>query len=156
MRDNGRRHRLSKLNRRAESVLVVVYTRAGDVLLMNRQDVPGFWQSITGALKQGESALSAACRELREETGIVAEPVDHKKTHVFEIAGAWRARYHPSDTHNTEHVFSLQLEEAIPVTLNKREHSDSVWLPFNQALEKVSSPTNEQAINDIVSGVSGA
>jgi dATP pyrophosphohydrolase len=31
------------------STLVVVYTRDLDVLLMERADAPGYWQSVTGS-----------------------------------------------------------------------------------------------------------
>jgi dATP pyrophosphohydrolase len=43
-------------------------------LLLKRSDIdkiyPGIWQWITGSLKEGESALKAAVRELAEETGM--------------------------------------------------------------------------------------
>ena len=56
-----------------ESVLVVIHTPGLDVLLINRTDAPGFWQSVTGAKDhEGEGFAQAAVREVREETGIDA------------------------------------------------------------------------------------
>lgn len=142
--------------RRPESVLVLVFTSAADVLLIQRVDDPTFWQSVTGALEADETAFQAAKRELMEETGICidtvvgAELVDHQCSTLFEISGVWRKRYSAKHTHNREHVFSLKLPQTIALQLDPDEHSDFVWLKANQALERATSPTNKQAIRDIV------
>lgn len=137
--------------RRPESVLVLVYTVQLDVLLLRRVDNPDFWQSITGALEFDESAAMAAQRELLEETGIQATPVDQQTSNRFEIFGVWRARYHPDHTHNVEHIFSVQVDADQAVQLNPQEHSEYLWLPMHDALDKATSPTNQQAIIDVLS-----
>jgi len=134
---------------------VLVYTRSGDVLLMQRTDAPAFWQSVTGGLEIDELAETAAQRELAEETGLVVQHLNtaitnHQCSTLFEISGVWRKRYHPKHTHNREHLFSIQLESQPGITLNDHEHSAFVWLPADQALARATSPTNKQAINDIV------
>lgn len=140
--------------RRPESVLVLVYTRQGEVLLLQRADDPTFWQSVTGGLEENELAANTASRELLEETGLCAKVgdtlIDHQRSSVFEISGVWRKRYHPDQTHNREHLFSLQLDSALNIELNACEHLDSVWLSKDQAIERASSATNKQAIQDIV------
>ena len=50
------------------SVLVVIYTAKLDVLLLERADHPGYWQSVTGSQEPGETLLETANRELVEET----------------------------------------------------------------------------------------
>jgi len=140
--------------RRPESVLVLIYNRAGEVLLIQRVDDPDFWQSVTGALEFDELPIDAAARELFEETGIrVSEMalsiVDHQRHTSFEISGVWRKRYRPEHTHNKEHVFSLQLPERIEPVLDALEHSAFVWLPAEQALKRATSPTNRQAIEEV-------
>ena len=54
------------------SVLVVIHTRALEVLLIERADRPGSWQSVTGSLDEGETCRQTALREVAEETGIDA------------------------------------------------------------------------------------
>ena len=59
-----------------ESVLVVIHTPQLDVLLLERADHPGFWQSVTGSKDTVEEPLlQTALREVMEETGIAIEPV---------------------------------------------------------------------------------
>ena len=52
------------------SVLVVIYTPDLQVLLLERADHPGYWQSVTGSQLQGETLLQTAARETAEETGL--------------------------------------------------------------------------------------
>src|SRR5262245_59885443 len=119
------------------SVLVVVHTAGGDVLLLERAARPGYWQSVTGSLdRPDEPHDAAALRELREETGIVAETRALRSwnlAYTFEIYAQWRHRFAPGTTHNTEHVFSLELPERRPVTLAPDEHVASQWLPSRAA-----------------------
>jgi len=135
---------------------VVVFTRAGEVLLLKRCDHPDFWQSVTGSLRWGETPPEAARRELAEETGLECglecgeAIVDRDRTFTFEILGMWRHRFAPGVTRNREHVFSLELEARPPVILEPREHSAYAWLPRSGAADKVWSWTNRRAILDIV------
>ena len=52
-------------------MLVVIHTPALEVLLIERADAPGFWQSVTGSKDTRRRALVETCvREVGEETGI--------------------------------------------------------------------------------------
>jgi dATP pyrophosphohydrolase len=131
------------------STLVVVHTPALEVLLIERADRPGFWQSVTGSQDPGETLRQTAAREVGEETGIVAAPddlVDWQVTNVYEIFAVWRHRYAPGVTHNTEHVFSLCVPAGTPVRLAPEEHLSHRWLPPAQAAAEVFSWSNRQAI----------
>ena len=133
-----------------ESVLVIIYTSRLDVLLIERADHPGFWQSVTGSKDTpDESLLDAALREVEEETGIVAGPAqmqDWCLSNVYDIYPAWRHRYAPGVTRNTEHVFGLCLLESCAVKLSPREHTASQWMGHQEAAEKCFSPSNAEAI----------
>ena len=132
------------------SVLVVVHTADLQVLLLERADFPDHWQSVTGSRDQDEDLSATARRELLEETGIVADdyggPIDWDLTQRYEIYPQWRYRYPPGTTHNTEHVFSLDVRETVPVRLAPREHLRHVWLPWRAAAERCFSWSNRDAI----------
>jgi dATP pyrophosphohydrolase len=136
--------------KRPESVLVVIYSKDGLVLMLERAEPRGFWQSVTGSLHEEESALAGARREIEEETGLKVEPVETGMSNSFPIAPAWRARYAPEVTHNHETVFALQLDSACEVHLNPAEHVAQVWLPREKAAEQASSWTNRDAILALV------
>ena len=132
------------------SVLVLVYTPDLTVLLIERADFPDHWQSVTGSQEPGEALPATAARELLEETGIDAQAcgalTDWNMSNVYEIFPKWRHRYPPGTTHNTEHVFALEVPAPMPVTLNPREHLRAVWLPWREAAARCFSWTNRAAI----------
>jgi dATP pyrophosphohydrolase len=135
------------------SVLVVIHTADGRVLLMERADKSGYWQSVTGSREGDEALRDTVKREVMEETGLdvdAYELTDWQESHVYEIYPHWRHRYAPGTTHNTEHVFSLKLPDALPVRLAEREHLQYCWLPAREAAEKAFSPTNSAAILKVV------
>jgi len=131
------------------STLVVIYTPELDVLLLERADHPGFWQSVTGSQDAGETLAQTAAREVAEETGLDAgryELSDWNLQNVFEIYPVWRGRYAPGVTHNTEHVFGLRVPTRVPVRVESREHLAAQWLPWREAAERVFSWSNRKAI----------
>jgi dATP pyrophosphohydrolase len=138
-----------------ESVLVVIHTSDMEVLLLERADRPGFWQSVTGSLDAlDEPLLQTAARELFEETGIRADGetirlVDWKLSNVYEIYPVWRHRYAPGVTHNTEHVFSVCVPRDVAITLSPREHLRHAWLPYLQAADRCFSSSNAEAILEL-------
>jgi dATP pyrophosphohydrolase len=135
------------------STLVIVHTPDLRVLLLERADYPQQWQSVTGSQEPGESLRETAERELREETGLDAAAfggvVDWDSQSVYEIFPRWRHRYAPGTTHNTEHVFGLEVPSALPVRLNPREHLRYTWLPWQEAAPKCFSWSNRAAIEEL-------
>jgi dATP pyrophosphohydrolase len=128
-----------------ESVLVVIYSSEMEVLLIERADKQGFWQSVTGSKDAiDEPLIETAIREVQEETGlqIGSERVPLENLHnwqlsnVYEIYPVWRHRYAPGITHNTEHVFGLLIPRDHPITLAAREHVQYQWLPWQAAAEQ--------------------
>jgi dihydroneopterin triphosphate diphosphatase len=131
------------------SALVVIYTADLDVLLLERADHPGYWQSVTGSQDEGETLIETAVREALEETGLDARRYrldDWREQNVYQIYPVWQHRYPPGTTHNTEHVFGLELPGRLPIQLSPREHLSYMWLPWREAAEKVFSPSNRAAI----------
>lgn len=137
--------------KRPESVLVVVHTPALECLLLERAVPRGFWQSVTGSLRWGETAAECAAREVREETGL--EPAnlrDAQTQRSFPILPEWRARYAPDVTENVEHWWYLEVPRAQPVVLS--EHVAAEWLPVHAAIERASSWTNREALQCLKHG----
>lgn len=131
------------------SVLVVIHTPALEVLLIERAGHPGYWQSVTGSQEDGETLIDTACREVFEETGIVATPAelhDWQQSVRYEIFPEWRHRYEPGITTNTEHIFSLNIPAARTVCLAPGEHTGQCWLPWQEAAARVFSWSNRDAI----------
>lgn len=137
------------------SVLVVVHSAAGEVLLLERAARAGFWQSVTGSLdRPDETPAAAALRELGEETGICAAPQALRRwnlSYTFEIYPQWRHRFAPGTTHNTEHVFSLELPGRMSIVLAPDEHVASRWLPWREAALQCFSWSNRDAIRVVAS-----
>lgn len=135
-----------------QSVLVVIYTLALEVLLLERADAPGFWQSVTGAKDWLEEPwFTTATREVMEETGIDANASGHCLTdwaleNVYSIYPQWRHRYAPGVVQNTERVFGLCVPNGTSVTLSPREHTAYQWLPWQEAADRCFSASNAEAV----------
>jgi dihydroneopterin triphosphate diphosphatase len=135
--------------KRPESILAVVHTRAGNVLLLKRADLPEFWQSITGALRWDETdPRQTALREIEEETGICARPEALRDLGVircFPILPQFRGRYDPEVSHNIEHAFAFELPGEVDIRLST-EHTDYGWFPAEEAMNKAASWTDRESI----------
>lgn len=131
------------------SVLVLIHDPQADILLLERAAHPGYWQSVTGSLEDGETPLAAAVREVEEETGIVCEPacfIDWHLSNRFEIFAEWRARYAEGVSHNVEHVFSLCVPAGTSAITAPGEHRAWRWLPWREAASACFSWSNRDAI----------
>jgi len=138
------------------SVLVVIHTAKGEVLLLERADHPGFWQSVTGSIDFiGESLIEAAARELLEETGIDAKNFSENAlasmnhSIEYEIYPEWRHRYPVDTTKNTEHWFRMTLEDRVDIQLAPREHISFKWESVEHAASMCFSPSNQEAIRKL-------
>ena len=134
------------------SILVIIYTKDMEILLLHRKDKKNFWQSVTGSIEEGESPVNAAKRELLEETGIDHQEfllLDWKFSQQYEIFPHWRYRYEPNVTHNIEHVFSVELPEKIIVNLEPSEHIEYKWVHLHNAIKEVFSGTNADALKKL-------
>ena len=140
------------------STLVLVHTPDLRVLLLERADYPGYWQSVTGSQEPGETLAQTATRELAEETGIDAAlyggVVDWKLSNEYAIFPRWIHRYPAGTTHNTEHVFSLQVPEPVEIRLAPEEHLSHLWLPWAEAAPRCFSWSNRLAIEELPRRVS--
>lgn len=131
------------------SALVLIYTPDMQVLLLERADKAGFWQSVTGSLEQGETPRAAAIREVLEETGLDAthyDLQDWQASNVYEIYPHWRYRYAPGVTENREHLFGLCVPKGVAIKLAPDEHVRYEWVDWREAAKRVFSWTNVDAL----------
>ena len=144
--------------KRPVSVLVVIHTPDLQILLLERATHPGYWQSVTGSQEDDETLRDTARREVQEETGLTfpdAALRDWQQTNVYEIFPEWRHRYAPGVTHNTEHVFSLEIPAPCAIQLAPNEHSNYGWLPWQDAAPRCFSWSNRDAILALAQGRPG-
>ncbi|MGB2833866.1 MAG: dihydroneopterin triphosphate diphosphatase [Methylotenera sp.] len=131
------------------SALILIHTTDLQVLIMERADKMGFWQSVTGSLEDGETPRQAAIREVFEETGLDATQYDlqdWQASNLYEIYPHWRNRYAPGVIENTEHLFGLTLPSKLPIQLAPNEHVRYEWVDWREAAQRVFSWTNVDAL----------
>ncbi len=121
--------------------------------MLQRRDDPDFWQSVTGSLEEGETALQAAMREVKEEVviDVAAEQltlIDCQRTVDFEIFTHLRHRYAPGIKRNTESWFCLALPHERQIVFT--EHLTYRWLDAPTAAALTKSWSNRQAIEEFV------
>lgn len=134
------------------SALVLIHTKDLQVLIMERADKAGFWQSVTGSLEGDETPAQTAAREVLEETGLNASQYDlqdWQASNVYEIYPHWRHRYAPGTVENTEHLFGLELPQILPIRLAPREHIRYEWVDWREAAKRVFSWTNVDALKKL-------
>lgn len=132
---------------------MLVATRDGEVLLLERVRPAGFLQSVTGSLEWGEDAAAAARRELAEETGIEAQAgvlEDLQMGARFRILPEWREHFAPDVRENREHWFRLLLPGRVPIRLDPHEHRRYEWLDAREAAARVTSWSNRAAIERFI------
>ncbi|MGH8223031.1 MAG: dihydroneopterin triphosphate diphosphatase [Woeseiaceae bacterium] len=137
--------------RRPISVLIVVYTDAREILLLRRSRPFDFWQSVTGSLNEGETQAAAASRELAEETGLAheGELCYTGVSRPFVIDPRWRHKYAPGVVENVEFEWRYRLPSSLPIRLRGEEHSEYCWCPIDEAIDRVWSWTNREALRDL-------
>jgi len=108
----------------------------------------GFWQGITGGVREGEDITAAARRELPEETGFT--PLELQKidySYSFPVEDKWRHIYqYALDVREiVEYVFVAYVDVQEPI-IDHNEHDQWKWCSFNEALELLTWSENIEAL----------
>lgn len=129
---------------RGVAVVLLKNTPCGyKVLLLERATsvLRGIWCYIGGAIEEGEKVWEAALREIREETSI---------TNVTLFTSNKFDQFYSAEENYIyiAPVFVGYVDEDQNVILN-HEHSKYEWLSFNDAIERVRLPGNDEVLEFI-------
>jgi dATP pyrophosphohydrolase len=139
----------------AEVAVFVTRKDASEVLVVHRSpEQGGYWHVVAGGVERGESAPEAAARELREETGLVAEvtagvEVTEYAYSLTEEPADRRARYDPSVAHVEVTCFRVAAPDDWEPKLDW-EHDDHRWCDPSEAVELLRWPATAQALRQLV------
>jgi 8-oxo-dGTP pyrophosphatase MutT (NUDIX family) len=135
----------------AEVAVFVTRRSASEVLIVHRSPVQGgYWHVIAGGIEPGEDAATAAQRELREETGLIA-PVTHGPQVVeyvyalTEEPADRREQYDPSIAEVTVSCFRCDAFDDWNPTLDW-EHDTYRWCAPDEAAAALRWPGTAQAL----------
>jgi 8-oxo-dGTP pyrophosphatase MutT (NUDIX family) len=119
---------------------VVYRVSDGRPLFLLIRDSYGNWGFPKGHLEPGEETESAALREVREETGLVAlelrgalEPID------------WYFRFRGRLIHNVCHFFLMESASSETQPQRAEGITECTWVPFEEA-ESLISYANARAV----------
>src|SRR4051812_34931746 len=126
--------------RQERSAGVLVY-REPDTPLFLLLDYGRHWDYPKGHVEKGEDDLSAARRELEEETGIteieIEDDFQHEMTYFF--------RHKAKGLVRKTVVFFLGRTRSDKIKLSD-EHVAAEFLPYDEALERVTYPNAKAAL----------
>ena len=105
-----------------------------------RQIYEHLWQGVAGKIEPGETAVEAAVRELKEETGLTPTTM-FVADHVSKFYEAY------ADRINLVPVFGIGVDDS-NVILSK-EHSKFEWCSFDKALKKLVWSGQKQGLSKV-------
>lgn len=108
-------------------VLVFIVNESREALLLKVVKKRGAtWQPVTGSVDEGEEFLSAAERELQEETGLKL------KAHLLPLEYKFQDRWGRDVVEKTYYV---QVQGQPKIKIDPKEHTESQWFSWTQLKE---------------------
>jgi len=139
---------------RTDAEVAVFVTRRGgrDVLLLHRSpEQGGYWHVVAGGVEPGETAVDAAERELREETGLegrVAEGIEVTE-YVSTLNKEPAGRHEPSVLSVGVTCFRVAAPDDWEPTLDW-EHDGHRWCDSGDAASTLRWPGTAQALRELL------
>jgi lipoyl(octanoyl) transferase len=114
----------------------VIVRRGDEFLVLLRCEVDGgYWHVVAGGVDADETYAKAAARELREEIGLEAEPVDLDRTYVYDEAVE-------------VHAFLVDVPNGWEPMLND-EHADYRWCIPADAAAILHWPETKELVSEL-------
>ena len=150
-----RDHTLLIVRTGMEIAVFVTRKSAAEVLILHRSAVQGgYWHVVAGGVEPGETATAAAERELREETGLVAnaeagvEVVEYVDALTEEPADR-REQYDPSVAQVNVTCFHVTAPDEWEPNLDW-EHDDHRWCEPGEAFTNLRWPATAEALRKLL------
>jgi 8-oxo-dGTP pyrophosphatase MutT (NUDIX family) len=109
------------------------------LLLKRTKEDGGFWQSVTGTCREGESIIGALTRETFEETGITEDDIYTISDQVHSFT--WSR----GEQVIQEFAYAVRVGE-VDITLNPDEHDDYTWIGYQEALSMLGRENNKVSL----------
>jgi len=131
-----------------KAVFIVTYKKdvkknVSYILLKRHKHWKGY-EFPKGGIEKGENLLQTVKREVKEETGL--KIIKIKK---YPIKGYYlypnMIRGRPEVAGQTYILFSAEVGEG-KIKMDKREHSGFIWLPYGQAIKKLTWPNQKKCL----------
>ncbi|MDO8436042.1 MAG: NUDIX pyrophosphatase [bacterium] len=139
----AKREEIMKTNNQVEAFLFRKSPSRGVLFLVLKRspEKGGFWQPITGNVKEGETFEEAARREIQEETGITQTLSLIDTGYSFDFFDDNRWQY--------ERVFGAEVGEDTSIVLS-REHIEFRWVTKEEALNQyLKWPGNKEGLKKL-------
>ena len=138
------------------NVLVIPFYRAArsPVLYcaLRRADA-SFWQWVAGGGEDSETALEAAIRETREETGIESR-LFRLTSEARVPTSAFAARVHWPDDLYVIPEYHFAVEAPAAEARLSEEHTACAWLPYEEARARLHFQSNQTALEELAERLS--
>lgn len=132
--------------RKTREVAIFVYRGPG--FLLARRVPQGVWNVIAGQVEDDESFEAAAARELEEETGLVATPVDLGIPQDYVIEPEYLALYAPGETTVAIRSYAVEAPARWEPTLN-HEHDSYRWCALDDAIALAHWPEVKEGLRTV-------
>jgi 8-oxo-dGTP pyrophosphatase MutT (NUDIX family) len=129
---------------------VLVFVRRGDDwLVLHRSPRQGaYWHAVAGGVEEGETSAAAAARELQEEVGLVAEPVDLGSSFSY-VPEDWEPRYRNGSGPFRVACYLVDAPRGWEPELDW-EHDDYRWCSKQEAAALLHWPDPTRVLEEIV------
>lgn len=133
--------------------VIFKYAQRPMFLVLHRtKEKGGYWQNVTGSVEKGETDISAAKREVKEETTISEDS-------IIKIYDLFTFTFQePGKEKKEEKVYAFLVKLDVDIDLSKNvytEHTEYEWADADAAVRLIKWESNKKAISETIKKISG-